>query len=507
MGYEDDPYRDEDGEPLMYPDMPSDGDESSEPLEEDWRKERSPTPVVDACSGEEGQTKKSRKRLIKKSNIADNPVDLEDDASALDYGDGKSRKSLPGEAADDSKLQRRKKLKDGWQQREKKSKLEMNVRKSPRSGGKGASPGEFHARGSDAEMVKEMWESIAGADSEDDQEGVRTKDDDAFIDDTGVDPADRCGSDGEAGSAGDAPQAEEGEEDDEIKQLFNIGKKKSKKTEKTAEETAMVVEQFMARLEVAAEEDAELNRQAKPAINKLKLMPMLTEVLSKRQLQQEFLDRGVLSVLKNWLEPLPNGCLPNINVRTALLNILIDLPIDVEQHDRKEQLKRSGLGKVIMFLSRSEEETTSNKRLARELVDKWSRSIFQKSTRLEDLKAYDDERVPIRKPSTKMAAGNSGGFQSGDDDFDLVGFSQEPKSGQSAPRQHVSLPEAVALDFVVRPQSKIDPEEVRARAKQVKQDNHRMKMNKKLQQLKGPRKKPMQAQRLSVEGRGMVKFF
>uniref|UniRef100_A0A5K1EGF5 Uncharacterized protein n=11 Tax=Nymphaea colorata TaxID=210225 RepID=A0A5K1EGF5_9MAGN len=32
-------------------------------------------------------------------------------------------------------------------------------------------------------------------------------------------------------------------------------------------------------------------------------------------------------------------------------------------------------------------------------------------------------------------------------------------------------------------------------------------MNKKLQQLKGPRKKPMQAQRLSVEGRGMVKFF
>ncbi|CAN6442698.1 unnamed protein product [Victoria cruziana] len=490
----------------MYPDMPSDGDESSEPLQEDWRKERSPTPVVDADSGEEVKTKKGRKRLIKKSNIAENSIDLEG-ASPLDYGNGRSGKPPPGEAADDGKLQKRKKLKDGWQQKEKKSKAEMNVRKISRSSGKSVSSGEFHARGSDAEMVKEMWESIAGADSEDDQEGVRTKDDDAFIDDSGVDPADRYGSDGEAGSAGDAPQAEEGEEDDEIKQLFTIGKRKNRRTERTAEETAMVVEQFMARLEVAAEEDAELNRQAKPAINKLKLMPTLTDVLSKRQLQQEFLDRGVLSVLKNWLEPLPNGCLPNINVRTALLNLLIDLPIDVEQHDRKEQLKRSGLGKVIMFLSRSDEETTSNKKLARELVDKWSRPIFQKSTRFEDMKTYDDERVPIRKSSAKMAAGNAGGFQSRDDDLDLVGFSHEPKSGQSASRQQVSRPEAVALDFLVRPQSKVDPEEVRTRAKQVKQDNYRMKMNKKLQQLKAPRRKPMQAHKLSVEGRGLVKFF
>lgn len=43
---------------------------------------------------------------------------------------------------------------------------------------------------------------------QDDQEGVRTIDDDAFIDDTGVDPADRYGSDNE-GSAGDAPQVGE----------------------------------------------------------------------------------------------------------------------------------------------------------------------------------------------------------------------------------------------------------------------------------------------------------
>lgn len=43
----------------------------------------------------------------------------------------------------------------------------------------------------------------------------------------------------------------------------------------------MIVEDLMAELEVTAEEDAELNRQNKPAINKLKKLPLLIEVLSK----------------------------------------------------------------------------------------------------------------------------------------------------------------------------------------------------------------------------------
>eukprot|EP00256_Glycine_max_P068863 XP_025983458.1 protein IWS1 homolog 1-like [Glycine max] len=81
-----------------------------------------------------------------------------------------------------------------------------------------------------------------------------------------------------------------------------------------------------------------------------------------------------------------------------------------------------------------------------------------------------------------------------------------PRSGQSSSRQHASRPEATPLDFVVRPQSKIDPEEIRARAKQAAQDQQRMKMNKKLQQLRAPKKKQLQATKLSVEGRGMIKY-
>ncbi|KAK8501539.1 hypothetical protein V6N12_057878 [Hibiscus sabdariffa] len=54
------------------------------------------------------------------------------------------------------------------------------------------------------------------------------------------------------------------------------------------------------------------------------------------------------------------------------------------------------------------------------------------------------------------------------------------------------------MDFVVRPRSKIDPDEIRARAKQVVQEQRRLKMIKKLQQLKAPKKKQLQGTKLGA---------
>ncbi|KAL5541065.1 hypothetical protein UlMin_002430 [Ulmus minor] len=498
MGYDDDPYRDEDGEPLMdYDDIESDRDRSPEPQQQnlldddalqddDWRgRERSQTPVHDAEAS--GSKSKPRKRLIKKSHAAREvsaPDFVDDEDGDEGFGSEGKRKHLGGSG-----------------KKEKRHKGESKFGSASRLQKRGFS--DKAGRDQDGE-VKEMWDTIAGGDSEDDHEGVRTMDDDNFIDDTGVDPADLYG-DHEQHSPSRHPEAEEGDEDDEIKEMFKMGKKR-KKNEKSPAEIALLVENVMARLEVTAEADVEFNRQGKPAVNKLKKLPLLTEVLSKKQLQQEFLDHGVLTLLKNWLEPLPDGSLPNINIRAAILKILNDFPIDLEQYDRREQLKKSGLGKVIMFLSKSDEETTSNRKLAKELVDKWSRPIFNKSTRFEDMRSAEDERVPFRRPSAKKPVSNSSRMESRDGDLDVDEFSREPKSSQSSDRQHASRPEATPMDFLIRPQSKIDPEEVRARAKQAIQDQRRMKMNRKLQQLKAPKKKQLQATKLSVEGRGMIKY-
>ncbi|KAD5317335.1 hypothetical protein E3N88_17281 [Mikania micrantha] len=518
MSYENDPYLDEDGEPLMdYDDgFQSDhGDDNNnqdqhllddnleDELEDnDWqsnRRARSPTPVFNDSDSKS----RPRKRLIKKSTAEESVPDfgMDDDVEDVvaafvrddsDSGGGK-RKKFSGDSGSGKK--REKKFSS--------SKFSDRGGRSSDKGGskfKGNGKRSGHSGRVDAE-VKEMWETVAGGDSEDDKEGTRMVDDDNFIDDTGVDPSDRYGSDQGGYSPSHAPQAEEGEEDDEIKDLFKMGKKK-KKSEKSAAEIALLVENVMAELEVVAEEDAELNRKSEPAINKLRKLPLLIEVLSKKQLQLEFLDHGVLTLLKNWLEPLPDGSLPNINIRAAILKILTEFPIDLDQYDRREQLKKSGLGKVvIMFLSKSDEETTSNRKLAKDLVDKWSRPIFNKSTRFEDMRNYEDDRIPMRRPSMKKPMNKASGMQSRDDDLDLADNTQEPKSGSSSSRLHTTRPEAMPLDFVVRPQSKIDPDEIRARAKQVVHDQRRLKMNKRLQQLKAPKKKQLQATKLSVEGR------
>ncbi|VFQ96829.1 unnamed protein product [Cuscuta campestris] len=512
-------YRDEDGEPLVDFDDDVQSDQEtqennlSDNLEDDgWdqrESEQSQTLVYD-----NDYKSKSRKRLIKKSDgkeiVPDHGL-ADEDVYGGAYDDSNPemvRDDSDGPESSYSGMGKRKHIDDnGGGKRKEKNLVEKREKGGKKFKSKSGGIPSAHKRGKEGDQeLKELWDTVAGGDSEDDRDGAKTMDDDNFIDDSGVDPADRYGSDHEPQSPGSYPQAEEGEEDDEIKQLFKMGKKK-KKNEKSAHEISLLVENVMAELEVVAEEDAELNRHSKPAIIKLKKLPLLTDALSKKQLQQEFLDHGVLTLLRTWLEPLPDGSLPNINIRAAILKILTDYPIDLEQYDRREQLKQSGLGKVIMFLSKSDEETTANRKLAKDLVDKWSRPIFNKSTRFEDMKNFQEERAAYRRPPVKKPINKASGMQSRDDDLDLAEFSQGVKSGQSSKsRQLTSRPEAMLMDFVVRPQSKVDPEEVRARAKQIVHDQRRLKMNKKLQQLKAPKKKSLQASKVSVEGRGMVKY-
>ncbi|PIN07736.1 hypothetical protein CDL12_19699 [Handroanthus impetiginosus] len=218
--------------------------------------------------------------------------------------------------------------------------------------------------------------------------------------------------------------------------------KKKVKNAKSAGEITFNIEHVMANLEVAAEDDAELNRQGKPAISKLKKLSLLTDALSKKPLQREFLDRGVFALLKTWLDPLPDGSLPNINIRSAILTVVNDFPIDLEDSDRRKQLKKSGLGKAIGFLAKSNEETAANRKLAKGLLDKW----------------------------------------------------------------RALIPEAISMNFIVRPVSKVDPVEVRARAKHLGLDQHHKKLTKKLEQLRAPKQKQLQAIKLSATGHGMMKY-
>ncbi|KAK9093540.1 hypothetical protein Syun_028451 [Stephania yunnanensis] len=71
---------------------------------------------------------------------------------------------------------------DGFRKKEKKLKGDKKFDKGGKMSSKGGSLSAIYP-GRDREM-KELWDTGAGVDSEDDQEGVRTMDDDNFIDDT-----------------------------------------------------------------------------------------------------------------------------------------------------------------------------------------------------------------------------------------------------------------------------------------------------------------------------------
>ena len=165
------------------------------------------------------------------------------------------------------------------------------------------------------------------------------------------------GDDEEGEGMGDMLEA--AEDDDEIDRMLN--KKKRRARDHSMQDIQVTVENFLARMEAAAEDDMQANQENKPAIHKLRMLPDVQDMLSNQSIHNEFLDGGLLGVFKAWIEPMPDGSLPNITVRTAVLKLLAQLPIDISYESRKEQLKKSGLGKVVMFLFKLPDETAANR--------------------------------------------------------------------------------------------------------------------------------------------------
>ena len=104
----------------------------------------------------------------------------------------------------------------------------------------------------------------------------------------------------------------------------------------------------MADMRLAATEDRELNQKGQPAIKKLSMMPTVKMSLAKVDLVLAFVEANILSVITDWLAPLPRDkSLPHVQIREVLLKFLFDVPID-----DYSRLKESGVGKAVMYLYR-----------------------------------------------------------------------------------------------------------------------------------------------------------
>ena len=135
------------------------------------------------------------------------------------------------------------------------------------------------------------------------------------------------------------------------------------------------IEDMRKRMTHAAQMDAISRQEGKPAMHKLKLLPEVTMLLNRNQYINALVDPEInlLEAVRFFLEPLDDGAMPAYNIQRDLLTCLTKLPIN------KDALIASGIGKVIVFYTKSKRTERRIKEVAEKLLAEWTRPILQRS--------------------------------------------------------------------------------------------------------------------------------
>jgi len=153
------------------------------------------------------------------------------------------------------------------------------------------------------------------------------------------------------------------------------------------------IAKLIADMRIAAKEDRDLNLKGKPATKKMGMFRHVMQNLKKVELQMAFVEANLLSVMTDWLAPMPDKSLPHIEIRAEFLRLLRVMKIE-----DVSRLKESGIGKALMYLYRHPREERENKDCAGYIINEWARPIFKKETDMSRL--TKDER---REKDAEMA--------------------------------------------------------------------------------------------------------
>ncbi|CZT48392.1 probable SPN1 Protein is Spt6-interacting putative elongation factor [Rhynchosporium secalis] len=158
--------------------------------------------------------------------------------------------------------------------------------------------------------------------------------------------------------------------------LKNPNKRRRKKDEVDLEEAFDdEIAALKIRMEKACEADNFAREQGQPALQKLVMLPEVVALLNRNTVQHSIVDpdTNFLQSVKFFLEPLNDGSLPAYNIQRDLFAALTKLPIE------KEALLSSGIGKVVLYYTKSKKPEIQIKRTAERLLGEWSRPILKRS--------------------------------------------------------------------------------------------------------------------------------
>ncbi|KAI1189170.1 hypothetical protein F5B17DRAFT_218421 [Nemania serpens] len=159
-----------------------------------------------------------------------------------------------------------------------------------------------------------------------------------------------------------------------------------------------------ARMEKACEADNAARETSQPALHKLKLLPEVTALLTSRALHNIVVDpdTNFLKHVRFFLEPLNDGSLPAYNIQRDIFQALLNL------HIEKESLRMSGIGKIILFYTKSKRPEIGIKRMAERLLGEWSRPILNRThdykKRYVETREYDYEAAKRRQAQDSQRA-------------------------------------------------------------------------------------------------------
>ena len=129
------------------------------------------------------------------------------------------------------------------------------------------------------------------------------------------------------------------------------------------------------RMEKACEADNQAREEGQPAVHKTKLLPEVMSMLNRNRNQAAIVDpdTNFLQHVKFFLEPLNDGSLPAYQIQREIFDALLRLPIE------KDTLMSSGIGKVVLFYTKSKRPELNIKRMAERLLGEWSRPILKRT--------------------------------------------------------------------------------------------------------------------------------